>query len=92
MNTMTDSEKRVFMEEMVRAVDGAVERKVGEKMNNFDTKITELTDNFNTHKEMLEPYIQAMSGLNILSKFFLLLGAVAAAYIAIKSALAGHSV
>jgi hypothetical protein len=73
---MTEEDRAIMREEIGRAVKETV-----------NGKIAALDKKFDNHMEEIRPYLQAASGLGLLFKFFIFVGALATSWLAIKSSL-----
>ncbi len=82
---MTEDQHRTIMEEVVRAVDGAVERKVNGKIDGIKKQLDEHIASSEEFRTRIEPYLQVIAGSKILYKVFMVIGSVAVAWVAIKS-------
>lgn len=79
---MTDDDRTLMREEIARAIKETVNGKI----DGLSVEVKEMREEHQAHMEEIKPFIQAKAGLSILSKGFLWLGSLAAAYFAIKSA------
>lgn len=78
---MNDEDRTLMREEIQKAIKETVNGKI----DGLRTEVKEMREEHQAHMEEIKPFIQAKASASFLSKVFLWLGGLAAAYLAIKS-------